>query len=130
MIDHIGLHVNDYAKSRSFYLAALAPLGYEMLMEFPAPTPDGRSAMVGGLGAGGKPDLWITDRGEKMNGFHLALLAPNRAKVDAFYAAAIAAGGKSNGEPGVRPQYHPNYYGAFVIDPDGHNLEAVCHDPG
>jgi predicted lactoylglutathione lyase len=131
MIDHISLHVSDYAKSRSFYLAALAPLGYSMIMEFPAPAPDGRSGTVGGLGAGGKPDVWITDLGgDGTHAIHLALAASDRAKVDAFYAAAIAAGAKSNGEPGLRPQYHPNYYGAFVIDLNGHNLEAVCHTPG
>jgi catechol 2,3-dioxygenase-like lactoylglutathione lyase family enzyme len=118
MLDHLGLTVSDYAKSRRFYESALAPLGYGVIMEF-----DGA---VAGLGASGKPDFWIA-QGEGGNRVHVAFASPDRATVDAFYKAAIAAGGIDNGGPGLRPEYHPNYYGAFVFDPDGNNIEAVCH---
>lgn len=120
MIDHIGISVRDYEKSKTFYLAALAPLGYGLVMEF------GDAA---GLGEPGKPDFWISAGAEHDKPMHIALHARDRKTVDAFYHAAIGAGGKDNGAPGLRPQYHPNYYGAFVIDPDGNNLEAVCHTP-
>jgi len=120
MIDHISLGVRDLSVSKAFYAAALAPLGYVVMMEFPG---------VLGLGEKGKPDFWLGGGGETGAGRHVAFLAPNRAAVDAFYEAAIRAGGKDNGKPGLRPQYHPNYYGAFVLDPDGHNIEAVCHTP-
>jgi len=112
--------IGDYERARDFYLAALAPLGYALVMEF-----DG----VAGLGADGNPDLWIQRGGRVEPRLHLALRAGTRAQVDAFHAAALAAGATDNGGPGLRPQYHPNYYGAFVIDPEGHNLEAVCHAP-
>ena len=117
--DHLVLRVSDVERSLAFYKAALAPLGYEVLMQFPG---------VAGLGEEKKPDLWLGGggAGHKM---HVAIRAKTRAQVDAFYASAIAAGGKDNGGPGVRANYHPNYYGAFVFDPDGHNLEAVCHTP-
>lgn len=118
MIDHLTLHVSDLARSRAFYEAALAPLGYSALMAFPGAV---------GMGANGKPDLWLAQGA--LTPFHLAIAAPNRAAVDAFYQAAMAAGAQDNGAPGPRPQYHPGYYGAFVIDPDGYNLEAVCHRP-
>jgi catechol 2,3-dioxygenase-like lactoylglutathione lyase family enzyme len=119
MIDHLSVPVSDFERSLAFYKAALAPLGYEVLMQFPG---------VAGLGVKPKPDLWI---GQKQVGHvvHVAIRTDKRSVVDAFYAAAIAAGGKDNGAPGVRPQYHPSYYGAFVLDPDGHNVEAVCHEP-
>lgn len=120
MIDHIGISVRDYARSKAFYLAALAPLGYELVMEF-----DGAA----GLGAGGKPDFWIAAGGEVDKPMHIALVARDRKTVDAFYQAALAAGGKDNGAPGLRAHYHPSYYGAFIFDPDGNNLEAVCHTP-
>ncbi|HWN67345.1 MAG TPA: VOC family protein [Haliangium sp.] len=120
MIDHIGVSVRDYTRSKEFYLAALAPLGYAVVMEF-----DGAV----GLGEGGKPDLWIAAGGEVDKPTHIALRARDRKAVDAFYQAALAAGGKDNGAPGLRAHYHPSYYGAFVIDPDGNNLEAVCHTP-
>jgi catechol 2,3-dioxygenase-like lactoylglutathione lyase family enzyme len=130
MIDHFSISVRDYAESRAFYLAALAPLGYSMLMEFTAKeVPSLQTPQVGGLGEGGKPDLWIAQGEVPTTPTHLALQAKTRAIVDAFYAAALAAGAKDNGAPGLRPQYHPNYYGAFVIDPNGHNLEACCHTP-
>ncbi|MFO0780924.1 MAG: VOC family protein [Candidatus Gracilibacteria bacterium] len=119
MIDHIGLPVSDYARSKAFYLAALKPLDFDLCMEF---------GDHGGLGVGGKPEFWIAKEAiGKPN--HLAFRAKDRATVDAFYQAALAAGGKDNGAPGIREHYHPNYYGAFVLDPDGHNIEAVCHDP-
>lgn len=116
MIDHITLHVSDYGKSKLFFERALAPLGYSVIMEFGA---------VGGLGAAGKPDFWIAQGDGKA--IHVAFASSNRSTVDAFYHAAIAAGGRDNGAPGLRPQYHPNYYGAFVLDPDGNNIEVVCH---
>jgi catechol 2,3-dioxygenase-like lactoylglutathione lyase family enzyme len=119
MIDHIGVPVSDYSRSKKFYEAALKPLGYVTVMEF---------GEVAGLGAGGKPDLWVA-KGQTGQGLHIAVVAESRAAVDAFHRAAMAAGGKDNGGPGLRPQYHPTYYGAFVFDPDGNNLEAVCHKP-
>lgn len=119
MIDHVGLEVADLAASRAFYAAALAPLGYQLLMEFEG---------VCGFGKGGKPDLWIA-AGTPSPSLHVALRAEDRAQVDAFHAAALVAGGQDNGAPGLRPQYHEHYYGAFALDPDGHNIEAVCHDP-
>jgi catechol 2,3-dioxygenase-like lactoylglutathione lyase family enzyme len=119
MIDHLGVPVSDYARSKKFYESALAPLGYKTLMEF------GEAA---GLGTDGKPDFWVA-KGTPGSGVHFAILAENRSAVDAFYRAALAAGGKDNGAPGLRPQYHPTYYGAFVFDPDGNNREAVCHKP-
>ena len=124
MIDHIGLNVADYERSKAFYLAALAPLGYELCMEIPEAGPHA------GFGAGGKPDFWITQGSTATAPVHLAFGAKDRAMVRAFYGAALAAGASDNGPPGLRPDYHPNYYGAFVLDPDGHNLEAVCHHPG
>jgi len=119
MLDHVTLRVHDVATSKAFYTAALAPLGYSVAMEF------GDGA---GLGVKGKPDFWITaDKEAKPQ--HLAFHAGDHAAVDAFYAAALAAGGKDNGPPGLRLDYHPNYYAAFVFDPSGHNIEVVCHAP-
>jgi catechol 2,3-dioxygenase-like lactoylglutathione lyase family enzyme len=130
MIDHLTLHVSDYAGSRDFYLRALAPLGYELVMEFSREQSPGLPARhFCGLGAGGKPDFWLRESSPATTPTHLAFAAPNRAAVDSFYRAALAAGATPNGDPGLRPEYHPNYYGAFVIDPNGHNLEAVCHGP-
>jgi catechol 2,3-dioxygenase-like lactoylglutathione lyase family enzyme len=126
MIDHIGFPVSDYARSKAFYEKALAPLGYAMIMEF-AETTSGSPAV--GFGRDGKPDFWIGGEGGLQGVLHVAIAADNRPMVDAFYRAALAAGGKDNGAPGLRPHYHPNYYGAFVLDPDGHNVEAVCHRP-
>jgi len=119
MIDHLGLTVSDLDRSREFYRQALAPLGYGVIMEFPGAV---------GLGAQGKPDFWL-GAGTAGTGVHVAFSSPDRETVDAFHAAALAAGGRDNGGPGLRPQYHPNYYGAFVLDPDGNNIEAVCHQP-
>src|SRR3954467_2660861 len=129
MIDHIGIQVADYAKARAFYAKALAPLGYKVIMEFTREqVPDLGSPAVCGLGDG-KPDFWLEEASPASSPQHLAFRAKSRADVDAFYKAAIAAGAKDNGAPGVRARYHPHYYGAFVIDLGGHNLEAVCHDP-
>jgi catechol 2,3-dioxygenase-like lactoylglutathione lyase family enzyme len=126
MIDHVGFPVSDYAKSKAFYVKALAPLGYVLVMEIPN---NEQGAPAAGFGAGGKPDFWIGGEGGLHKEVHIAIVSKDRAGVDAFHKAALAAGGKDNGAPGLRPQYHPNYYGAFVLDPDGHNIEAVCHTP-
>jgi catechol 2,3-dioxygenase-like lactoylglutathione lyase family enzyme len=120
MLDHITLHVSDYARSKRFYESALAPLGYTVMMEF--------GGAFAGLGADGKPDFWIA-HAEPAKPLHIAFASRDRATVDAFHRAALAAGARDNGAPGLRPQYHPNYYGAFVFDPDGNNIEAVCHAP-
>lgn len=127
MIDHIGFPVSDYARAKAFYTKALAPLGYSLIMEVTQQDRIGEQAA--GFGANGKPDLWIGGEGALNKPVHIALQAKDRATVDAFYKAAIAAGGYDNGAPGIRAHYHPNYYGAFVLDPDGHNIEAVCHAP-
>lgn len=133
MLDHVGFKVSDYGRSKAFYLRALAPLGHGLVMEV---TPDmtGTDSRHAGFGSDGKPSFWIgwVNAGTvdiTRGSLHVALVARDRAAVDAFHAAALAAGGSDNGAPGVRPQYHPNYYGAFVRDPDGHNIEAVCHAP-
>jgi catechol 2,3-dioxygenase-like lactoylglutathione lyase family enzyme len=129
MIDHLGFSVSDYERAKAFYLKALAPLGYGLVMEV---TQESGAHAAAGFGADGKPDFWIGAEGGKdgMNKpVHVAIAARNRASVDAFYKAAMEAGGRDNGAPGLRAHYHPNYYGAFVLDPDGHNIEAVCHSP-
>jgi catechol 2,3-dioxygenase-like lactoylglutathione lyase family enzyme len=123
MIDHLGLSVSDYGRSKAFYLAALKPLGYELVMEVTEAGP------YAGFGQGGKPDFWIGRGKASTAGAHVAFHARDRATVRAFYDAALEAGARDNGPPGLREIYHPNYYGAFVFDPDGHNIEAVCHDP-
>jgi catechol 2,3-dioxygenase-like lactoylglutathione lyase family enzyme len=126
MIDHIGFPVSDYQRAKDFYLKALAPLGYILVMEVKQEETDYPAA---GFGADGKPDFWIGGEGGLQKPLHVAIVAQDRATVDAFHKAAIAAGGRDNGPPGIRAHYHPNYYGAFVLDPDGHNIEAVCHKP-
>lgn len=126
MIDHYTLLVSDYERSKDFYLKALAPIGYALVMEL---TPDqipGLESKSGGFGSGGKPYLWIRSS-PSISPTHLAFQASNRAAVDAFHKAALEAGATDHGAPGLRPHYHPNYYGAFVIDPDGYNIEVVCH---
>ena len=120
MIDHLGLAVSDYAQSKRFYAQALAPLGYVLIME--------HDISGGGFGRDGKPNFWLK-QGKAQTGVHVAFASGDRATVDAFYDAAIAAGGVCNGPPGPRTEYHPTYYGAFVLDPDGNNVEAVCHMP-
>lgn len=125
MIDHTGLNVSEYKKSIAFYLAALGPIGYKMIMEFPQ---EGSSyPNVAGIGEPPKPDFWIVEGQPNKPELHIAFRASTRSQVDQFYEAAIKAGGRDNGPPGLRPHYHPNYYGAFVLDPDGHNIEVVCH---
>jgi catechol 2,3-dioxygenase-like lactoylglutathione lyase family enzyme len=126
MIDHVGFAVSDYERSKTFYGKALAPLGYALIMEVEAHQ-NASGHPAAGFGAGGKPYLWIGGEGKLEKPLHIAILARDRASVDAFHREALAAGGRDNGAPGLRPQYHPNYYGAFVLDPDGHNIEAVCH---
>jgi catechol 2,3-dioxygenase-like lactoylglutathione lyase family enzyme len=128
MIDHIGFPVSDYVRSKAFYTQALAPLGYVLVMEAAAGDTES-GAPAAGFGANRKPDFWIGGEGGIERPLHVAIAAKDRASVDAFYRAALAAGGRDNGAPGLRPHYHPNYYGAFVLDPDGHNIEAVCHKP-
>ena len=118
MIDHLGIEVSDYQRSKEFYSAALAPLGFELAMEF-----EGR---VGGFARDGKPWFWIRE-GAPAAGVHVAFRANDTDSVDAFYAAAIGAGAEDNGPPGLREHYHPTYYAAFVHDPDGNNVEAVHH---
>ncbi len=121
MIDHISFKVKEFAKSKAFYAAALKPLGYTIAMDF------GEAV---GMGSDNKPDFWLMPAGDKRyDQQHIAFSARDRKTVDAFYEAALKAGGKDNGKPGIRKDYHPNYYAAFVLDPDGHNIEVVCHKP-
>jgi catechol 2,3-dioxygenase-like lactoylglutathione lyase family enzyme len=122
MFDHVGLNVKDYAASRAFYERALAPLGWKVVMAFD-------EWKAAGFGEAAKPDFWITEREPYGTGTHVAFAAADRPRVDAFHAAALAAGGTDNGAPGIREMYHPTYYGAFVLDLDGNNIEAVCHAP-
>ena len=120
MIDHVTANVSDIDAGKQFYAQALEPLGYKLAMEFPG---------AAGFGSGeGIPDFWLGSSDER-GATHVAFSAPNRATVDAFYEAAMAAGGKDNGAPGLRPHYHETYYAAYVHDADGNNLEAVCHQP-
>lgn len=127
MLDHIGFGVTDFQRSQQFYTEALAPLGISLLMEVTAEQTG--AAAHAGFGKDGKPFFWIGTGGRPGGPTHVAFAADDRGSVDAFYRAALAAGGRDNGGPGVRAHYHPNYYGAFVLDPDGHNIEAVCHRP-
>ena len=120
MFDHLGFGVTNLAESKAFFLKALQPLGVEVAMEGPYGV---------GMGQNKKPSLWLSETQERPAHLHIAFTAENRRQVDEFYRAALAAGGKDNGAPGLRPHYHANYYGAFVIGPDGHNIEAVCHKP-
>jgi catechol 2,3-dioxygenase-like lactoylglutathione lyase family enzyme len=126
MIDHIGISVSNFVASKAFYTQALAPIGYQLLMELPAAITGSRD--VGGFGEPPKPDFWISSGTPNVPPVHIAFRVNNRSLVDAFYQAALAAGGRDNGPPGLRAHYHPNYYGAFVLDPDGHNIEAACHE--
>jgi catechol 2,3-dioxygenase-like lactoylglutathione lyase family enzyme len=128
MIDHAGLSVSDFARRRAFYVAALAPLGIGVQMEVTAEQTGG--PVFTGFGVEGRPFFWIGTGALASHGVHVAFAAASRAEVEAFHAAALQAGGRDNGAPGLRPQYHPDYYGAFVLDPDGNNIEAVCHRPG
>jgi catechol 2,3-dioxygenase-like lactoylglutathione lyase family enzyme len=127
IFDHIGLSVADLARSKAFYLKSLAPLDIAVVLEIPASVTGDFDAV--GFGREGKPSFWLANDGATAPRLHVAFTADSRSGVDAFYRAAISAGGADNGVPGLRPHYHSNYYGAFVLDPDGHNIEAVCHRP-
>jgi catechol 2,3-dioxygenase-like lactoylglutathione lyase family enzyme len=120
VLDHVGIRVSDFEQSKRFFTEALSPLGYELIME--------PSVSVAGFGRQGKPDFWI-GQGDRGQPVHIAFAASDRASVDAFHEEALAAGGRNNGGPGLRPEYHQSYYGAYVFDPDGNNIEAVCHEP-
>jgi catechol 2,3-dioxygenase-like lactoylglutathione lyase family enzyme len=120
MIDHVSIRVSDYERSKRFFEAALAPLGYRLLFE--------HGISGAGFGRAGKPDFWIK-QGQPSPALHIAFVGDDHAMVDAFHKQATSASGRDNGAPGLRPEYHPAYYGAFVLDPDGHNIEAVCHKP-
>ena len=120
ILDHIGFNVSDFPKSKAFFVEALQPLGIGIVSEGEGWAMIGREQ---------KPQFWFGSFGNPPGPIHLAFSAKNREQVRQFHRAALAAGGKDNGAPGVRAQYHPNYYAAFVIGPDGHNIEAVCHDP-
>jgi len=121
MLDHVTIGVGDLDRAKAFYDRALRPLGIERLYA--------EGTDFAGYGANRKAFFWIGLRADPQTGAHIAFASPDRATVDAFHAAALAAGGRDNGKPGLRPHYHANYYGAFVLDPDGHNIEAVCHAP-
>jgi catechol 2,3-dioxygenase-like lactoylglutathione lyase family enzyme len=124
MLDHVGLEVSDFGRSKAFYEEALEPLGITLLMEF-----EGAAGL--GKQKDQKPFFWIYGRGRPtVSGAHIAFGVRSTEEVDAFHTAALAAGGADNGAPGPRPIYHPGYYGAFVLDPDGNNIEAVCHTAG
>jgi catechol 2,3-dioxygenase-like lactoylglutathione lyase family enzyme len=125
MIDHAGLQVTRPELSRRFYEQALASLGYSLLMQVPTEFTGGKA--VFGFGVAPKADFWLAEGAANEPRVHIAFRADSRAQVDEFHRAALAAGGKDNGPPGPRPHYHENYYGAFVLDPDGHNIEAVFH---
>ncbi|SFK58311.1 VOC family protein [Methylophaga sulfidovorans] len=130
MFDHLSTYSVDYPATKSFYEAVFAPLGYSVQVEFVADwNPDFPTQRMCAFGVGGKPTYWIIETKEKYTPRHIAFSAASRSLVDQFYQQAMANGGKDNGEPGLRPMYHVNYYGAFVIDPDGNNVEAVCHSP-
>ena len=127
MIDHTGVTVSNFKASKAFYARALGSIGYGLLLELPASVTG--DSDVAGFGVAPKLDFWIAGGDPNVPPIHVAFRVANRGLVDAFYEAAIAAGGRDNGRPGIRAHYHPNYYGAFVLDPDGHNIEAVCHEP-
>lgn len=127
MLDHFGFAVPDYGLSKAFYEKVLSPLGYAVVLEVgPQETGGPRHC---GFGLPGRPQFWIGEGAAPTGQFHVAFVAADRASVDAFHREAMAAGATDNGAPGLRPLYHPDYYGAFVLDPDGHNIEAVCHKP-
>ena len=127
MLDHAGIPVTGFSRSKAFYERALSPLSIVVVMEVTAEQTGGSAHA--GFGTGGKPFFWIGDGGSPAGPVHIAFAAQSRAEVDAFHRAALDAGGKDNGAPGLRPHYHSNYYGAFILDPDGNNIEAVCHKP-
>jgi catechol 2,3-dioxygenase-like lactoylglutathione lyase family enzyme len=122
VFDHVGLNVSDYGASRSFYERSLAPIGYRVVMAYD-------EWKAAGFGQSDKPEFWVNEREPVGTGTHVAFVCADRATVDAVHAAAIDAGGRDNGPPGLRAHYHPTYYAAFVLDLDGNNIEAVCHVP-
>ena len=124
IIDHVGLKVTDFERSKAFYREALATLGIDLLTDFAV----GRDKHAG-FGKE-QPTFWIGSGRDALSGTHVAFVASSRAEVNAFYSVALSMGGRDNGAPGIRAHYHPNYYGAFVLDPDGYNIEAVCHAAG
>ncbi|MHB1101322.1 MAG: VOC family protein [Devosia sp.] len=121
MIDHVGLKVADFERSKAFYVSALGTLGVDLLDDFAI----GRDRHAG-FGKG-RPTFWIGTGRNGLSGAHVAFAAASRAEVNAFYSVALSMGGRDNGAPGLRAHHHPDYYSAFVFDPDGHNIEAVCH---
>jgi catechol 2,3-dioxygenase-like lactoylglutathione lyase family enzyme len=125
MLDHIGFSVSDFERSKSFFIEALAPLDINLLHEV-TPEQTGGDAHAG-FGTVGRPYFWIGNGQRPVGGLHVAFTAASRSQVEAFHRAGLSAGGRDNGGPGLRPHYHPNYYGAFILDPDGNNIEAVCH---
>ncbi|MBD2249458.1 VOC family protein [Nostoc sp. FACHB-888] len=127
MIDHIGVVVSDFERSKSFYAAALEPVGLSLIAEYSTSTTG--STDIAGFGQPPEAEFWLSLGNPGSVRVHIAFRVHNHAAVEGFYNAALAAGGRDNGAPGLRPQYHPNYYAAFVLDPDGHNIEAVCHQP-
>ncbi|MFT3967798.1 MAG: VOC family protein [Sphingobium sp.] len=127
MIDHLGIGASDFAASRRFYDAALAPLGMAVIVEIMAERSGGYQGV--GYGRDGKAGFWLGNDGPRGTGIHIAFAAADREAVDAFHRAAMAHGGRDNGAPGLRPHYDPDYYGAFILDPDGVNVEAVCRKP-
>jgi catechol 2,3-dioxygenase-like lactoylglutathione lyase family enzyme len=127
MLDHIGFPVSDFERSLAFYKKALEPLGLELIVELPRETAGGNAHA--GFGRKGRAQFWIGTGSALRGRLHVAFEAGSRPQVDAFHAAALRAGASDNGKPGLRPQYHPHYYGAFVLDPDGHNIEALCRAP-
>ena len=126
MIDHTSISVTDFGVSKKFYQQLLGSIGYELLAELPASVTG--TVDVCGFGEKGKPDFWLASATAAPRQ-HIAFRVDSHALVEAFYQAGLAAGGRDNGPPGPRPHYHANYYGSFILDPDGHNVEAVCHLP-
>jgi catechol 2,3-dioxygenase-like lactoylglutathione lyase family enzyme len=121
MLDHTGINVSDFDKSKEFYIKALDPLGYRLIKEF--------GDSIAGFGIDGEPDFWMMHGEVHTPRIHIAFRAQTREMVSAFYTAALEIGGRDNGAPGLRTHYHPTYYAAFILDLDGHNIEAVCHIP-
>ena len=121
MLDHVGFGVSDYGRSKAFYERVLAPLGMTLVLEV--------MSAAAGFGKGQKPFFWIEKQRPPVTELHVAFAVDDRATVDAWHASALAAGARDNGAPGVRAIYHPDYYGAYILDPDGNNIEAVCHTP-
>jgi len=130
MFDHLSTYTTDYEKTKAFYVSAFAPLGYSVQMEMVAEwNPAFPTQRMCAFGPQGKPAYWVIEIKAAASPRHIAFAAKDRAAVAAFYQAGLASGGKDNGAPGLRPMYHENYYGAFLLDPDGNNVEAVCHSP-